>query len=294
MVVGKGRMINSMMTQANSNIESTQQNSEAALIDSASLQLQNILVRYLQSRPHLSLNGLSKRCAVSEPTLRRIRKGQLKTLPSVSNIMEILRYISQKSEASEIIKFFGGPLEEYLDEKLPQIDTYKKIEVSQHLTQVLKDPVKYLIYKLSVNTEGVGLEKVVEMFGSYGEKQLLSLVQEDLVEKRGPHYFGKIEYFALSHEVFIDHFKCTADFIKPHKLANSKKSLSPHFANSSTGLNKKGYAEVLKIQRAALKKVRKVMADSKFLGSIPTFYIGAIDTIDLRSADEFPDDSSEQ
>lgn len=264
---------------------------ESDPIEAASNQLQAILIAYLDSRPHISLNGLSKRCAVSEPTLRRIRKGQLKTLPSVYNIMEILRYVSQKEEAKDILKHFGGPLEKYLDSKFPQINSIEKIEVSEHLTRALKDPVKYLIYKLSVNSEGVSLEKVIELFGSYGEKQLQAMMQERLVEKRGENYFGTVEYFALSGDVFIEHFKSTADFIKVNKVANSKKNHSPHFANSSTGLNKKGYSEILRIQRAALKKIRKVMSEKKFLGKIPTFYLSAIDTIDLKSADEFPEDN---
>ncbi len=261
--------------------------SPKAELHEAFVQLRTVLISYLESRPHLSLNGLAKRCAVSEPTLRRIKKGQLKTLPEVSTIIDLLMYISQEKNARKIPELFPGPLADYLKSKTPQIEAMVEIEVSESLTQSLRDPVKYLIYKLSVNIEGVSLEKVVEMFGSYGEKQIYELLQENLLEERKGHYFGKIQNFSLSNDVFVKHFKATADFIKPETLANAPRNQSPLFVNYSSGLNKKAYSEILKIQRLALKKILKVFVDKESEGPIPAFYLAALDTLDHDSASDF-------
>ncbi len=274
-------------TQNISNSKSSRRSRSKDEIQEASAQLQSILTDYLDSRPHLSLNGLAKRCTVSEPTLRRIKKGQLKTLPEVSTIIDLLMYISQERNARKIPQLFPGPLAEYLKSKTPQIDAMVEIEVSESLTQSLKDPVKYLIYKLSVNTDGVSMDKVVEMFGSYGEKQIQELLQENLLELKDGCYYGKVQNFCLSHSVFVKHFKATADYIKPEKSASAPRNLSPIFKNYSTGLNKKAYAEILKIQKQALKKILKVMVDKNSEGPIPAFYLAALDTLDHKSADEF-------
>jgi len=113
------------------------------------VQLRDVLVKYLESRPHLTLNGLSKRCAVSEPTLRRIRKGQVKTIPSVSTIFELLSYLSGETQAKKIMACYPGPLQEYLSFKAQAIEDFQKIEFSDFLSVALKDPVKYVIYKLA-------------------------------------------------------------------------------------------------------------------------------------------------
>ena len=249
--------------------------------------LRLILVDYLESRPHLSLNGLAKRCQISEPTLRRIRKGQLKNLPSISTVYELLSYIGQEKKPNLLVEKFNGPIGRFLQEKLPQIETFSDIQVSQSLTQSLKDPVKYLVFKLAANDQGVTLDRIIDLFGNYGENQLNALVQENLIEQKQDRYVSKIETFCLSNDVFVEHFKATADFIKVEKVEGYNRSYAPHFANCSTGINKKGYSEILRIQRAALKKIRQVMADPEKSGDIPMFYLCAVDTLDRQCADEF-------
>ncbi len=254
--------------------------------------LKIVLVSYLESRPHLTLNGLSKRCAVSEPTLRRIRKGQVKTIPSMTTIFELLSYLSGETQAKKIMACYPGPLQEYLKLKAPAIEDFQKIEYSEFLSVALKDPVKYVIYKLAAGSQGLSFDKVVELFGTYGERQLLALIAEQLIYEKQNLYYAKIESFALSHDVFVEHFKTMADFIKPHKHANANKFYSPIFSNYSGSINKQAYSEILKVQRKTTKKIAKILNSPKSMGSIPTFIINAVDTIDSRCADEFPDDNS--
>ena len=249
--------------------------------------LQALLSEFLEKHPNMTINGLSKRCSVSEPTLRRIKNGQVKTLPSVTTIVDILSYISKEKTIVRLVEKYPGPIADFLKEKIPQTNNSKTPEYSELLNRTLKDPVKYIIYKLAANDTGVDLEKIVEFFGRYGENHLDELLQQNLVEQRGDRYFAKIENFVLSHDLFVSHFKTVADFIKPHKLITASKSHSPLFANYSGSLNKKAYSTILNIQRAAFKKIISVLVDEKSSGEIPTFIIGAVDTLDSKSADEF-------
>lgn len=273
----------------------TNDSSEAEVVtvgvyDVVFLQLRNLLSAYMSKHPHLSLNGLSKRSGVSEPTLRRIKKGQLKTLPNVSTTFELLTYLTGEKECQKIVAHLPPELGEYLSEKAPQIDNKRRFEFSESLTQSLKDPVKYVIYKLAAGDAGVTLDKVVDLFGSYGETQLLSLVSENLLVNTQGVYRGKVEFFSLSHDVFVEHFKTMADFIKPHKHANARKEFAPVFSNYSASVSKKTYSEIIKIQRQATKKIHKLLTDTQNSGSVPVFILGAVDTIDSLCADEYPDD----
>ncbi len=252
------------------------------------LHLQQILTDYLKKHPHITTAGMSKRCAISEPTLRRIRSGQVKTLPSVTTIVELLVYISKEDSAQKLLATYPGPLAEYLKDKLVQFEFRNEIKYSEPLSRALKDPIKYLIYKLAAMPKGVAPQRITELFGNYGETQVKNLLEEDLLFIEKGRLHGKIKNYALSNDDFIEHFKSTANFIKPHKHAMAAKQYSPIFSNYSNGLSKKAYSEILKIQRAANKKIIAILNDKNAEGAIPTFILNAVDTLDKYCADEYP------
>ncbi len=258
------------------------------------LQLQSILIDHLKKHPNLTTAGISKRCAISEPTLRRIRSGQVKTLPSVTTIVELLVYISKEDSALKLLHRYPGPLAEYLKDKLVQFECWKEIRYSKDLSQALKDPIKYLIYKLAAMPEGVASKRVLELFGSYGENSVRTLADDGLLAFTDGRFHALEKSYSLSHDDFVEHFKTTANFIKPHKHAMSARQYSPIFSNYSNGLSKKAYSEVLKIQRAANKKILAILNDKSCEGFIPTFVLNAVDTIDQLCADEYPAESDRQ
>jgi DNA-binding Lrp family transcriptional regulator len=249
--------------------------------------LQMVVEKYLKENPTESINSLSKKCAISEPTLRRVYKGQVKTLPTVTTIVDILSYLASENQVDKLLQIYPGPLAQFIRDKMGQVEEVENVEFSEHLTQALNDPVKYLIYKLAANNQGVTDDKVIELFGRYGESQLQELLSQNLIYQIDGAYFARIENFALSHDVFVKHFKAVADFIKPHKHAQASKAYSPIFYNYSASLTKEAYSAILRIQRMALKKILKVIADDSSQGHIPTFVIGAVDTIDDKCADEY-------
>lgn len=267
----------------------TEKNEDLGNFRDVFLQLQTVLIEHLKKHPHLTTAGISKRCAISEPTLRRIRSGQVKTLPSVTTIVELLVYISKETSALKLLERYPGPLADYLKDKLVQFEAWKEIKYSKDLSQALKDPIRYLIYKLAAMPEGVASQRVIELFGNYGENLLKTMSEEKLLAFKEGRFHALEKSYSLSHDDFVEHFKSTANFIKPHKHAMSAKQYSPIFSNYSNGLSKKAYSEVLKIQRAANKKILEILNDKSCEGSVPTFVLNAVDTIDMFCADEYPD-----
>ena len=74
--------------------------------------LQTVIRSYLDQHTRISLNGLSKRCSVSEPTLRRIMNGQVKTAPTLTTVVDILSTIGKESRLSKLIDMYPGPIAE--------------------------------------------------------------------------------------------------------------------------------------------------------------------------------------
>ncbi len=245
-------------------------------------QLSDIINDYLEANPRVSLNGLSKRCQVSEPTIRRIAKKQVKTVPTVSTILDLLTTIDRNKNVKEVINNHSGPVADLVREALPHIDEQEP-EYSQALNDQLKDPVKYLIYKLSLNHMGVSRERVKKMFGDHGVRELDALVQLEVISKKGNRYFSSCRNHTGSFENFVEHFRACASFIKPEKVVE-RLPLNPLFVNASESVSVETYREIAKVQRAAFKKISQLIKSDAEKGPIPLLYLCALDTLDTESA----------
>ena len=250
--------------------------------------LQVILKEYLKQRPQMSLNGLSKKCSVSEPTLRRIMKGQIKTLPNITIVLDILTYINNEKNILKITKTYPGPIADYLKEMLTHsMDCRSDYDIS--LNNELKNPTKYLIYKLASNTSGVTHQKILDLFGSHGLMFANDLIEKDFIECRENIYFSKSHSFTVGHEDFNDKFKAVSEFIKTQKI-ESHSTLNPLFVNYSNSVSAEAYKEVISLQRKTLKKIRTILSDDKSVGEIPLFLLLAVDTLDHLTADQIEND----
>ena len=228
----------------------------------------------------------SKKCGISEPTLRRILSQKIKTDPQISTVLDILTYISRESSVRRIVEMYDGPLAKYISDNMLVLSEVDQ-DYSKKLNEELKNPIKYLVYKLSVNASGVSKEKVRNMFGEHGVGLLNELVEGNYAiknEKDG-RYYSCARGLQGSFENFVLHFKATADFIKPHKL-NSRRPLNPFFINTSDSINKDTYEKILKMQRKHQRKISQLISDESSKGEIPFFYLAAIDTLDYESAFE--------
>ncbi len=239
---------------------------------------------YMKKRPHLSVNAISRKCNVSEPTLRRILSRKIKTLPQVTTVLDILTFLCQEKSVQKIIELYPGPIATYLKEAMPYLVEFDE-DYSIELNYELKNPVKYLIFKLAANSAGVRQSKVVEMFGQHGLQMLEEMLQNELVVKSNGVYRTKARTFKLSNDDFVRNFKLVADYIKPH-AATLKDRLNPLFVNRSSSVNADTFEKVVKIQRKALIKINRLLEAAESEGSIPLFLLLGVDTLDSASAAE--------
>jgi hypothetical protein len=248
------------------------------------LALQQILQNYLKERPARSVNGLSKKCVVSESTLRRILSGQIKTMPTATTVLDILTTISKEKNIQNILKLYPGTIANYLETNLPQSENVLT-EYCQELNQVLKDSSTYIIYKLASNSMGLRREKIIELFGLHGIACADVLVENKYLSLTDNIYRSQIENFTLHHDTFVQKFKAVADFIKIQKNIE-REHLNPLLVNYSESVSAEAYKEIVSLQKRTLKKIRDIMSAKDSQGQIPLFLLLAIDTLDTKSANE--------
>lgn len=251
-------------------------------------ELQNILSNYLNQKSNMSLNGLSKKCSISEPTLRRIYKGQIKTLPTVTTILDILTTVTGESNTDKISKKYPGPISDFLDSVAPQSEG-SVTEYNVELNNELKSSHKYLIYKLASNAIGVTQKKVTDLFGVHGISALDELLSKGFVNKTGDSFFSKFKNFTGSHQDFISNFKAVADFIKI-KSSIVKVKMNPVLANYSESVSEDAYKEIVAIQKKSLQRIREIMSKEESKGAIPLFVLVAVDTLDQKTAYEIDEE----
>ena len=268
------------------------QNDEAFGPQTVVEHVRQVVASYLEKRPHLSVNGISKRCNVSEPTLRRIMSGKVKTTPQTTTILDILTYVAGSTSVREIAHKYPGPISEHLNDVVGQLDSFDR-EYSNKINDELKDPVKYLIYKLAINSSGVSEKKIVELYGNHGMNLLNELIDKDLIVRdENGHCRTRAGAYKSSDEDFIRNFKVVADFIKPHKYRN-RMPMNPLWVNLSESINVETYQKLMRLQRNTVRKMRKMIREDEARGNIPFFFIGAMDTLDVKAAYEFEDSESE-
>lgn len=251
--------------------------------------IREVVGQYLKERPQLSVNGLSKKCNVSEPTLRRIMTNKVKTIPQITTLLDVLTYVSQTTSVRKLVSLHPGPIAEYLIESMPYLEEFDQ-EYSGAINEELKDPVKYLIYKLALNTSGVSENKIIELYGNHGLQLLNDMIDKGFIERdKNLNCRAQSKTFSSSHSDFVRNFKVVADFIKTEKLRN-RKPYNPYFVNVSESLSPEAYDKIRRIQSKMDKKIRQIISDPESKGSIPMFFIGAMDTLDLKSAYEIVED----
>lgn len=243
--------------------------------------LQKTLQDFLEEKSSRSLNGLSKKCTVSEPTLRRILKGQIKTLPTSTTILDILTTLTGEKNTKTLSQQFPGPIADYLQSILPQADDCGT-EYDADLNNELKDSVKYIIYKLASNSTGVSATKILELFGKHGKTQADLLTQKNYLREENGIYTANVKHFTINQDNFINNFKLIADFIKTQNPV-AKTNLHSLLANYSESISPEAYKEIVALQKKTLQKVRNIMSDPQSRGNIPVFLLLAFDTLDPKT-----------
>ena len=124
-------------------------------------QLQSAVQGLLNKNSRLTINGLSKNCTISEPTLRRIMNGSVKTTPSASTILGVLQAVEKTNDIKTIVDKYPGPIAEKLKYFYGSlIESQSDCTPVPELDEFLYDEASYLIYKLASNETGVAEETI--------------------------------------------------------------------------------------------------------------------------------------
>lgn len=260
-------------------------------LTSVSRELQLLLLSHLDKHPQLSLNAISKRCSVSEPTLRRIAKGKIKTDPSVDTVVDLLAYLYKQSDLQKIRDLAPPALKDFLESARPQTHSAPvNMQTVPELSEALQNPMNYLIYSLAANDGGVDGEQIHELFGRMGMGLAEEMVNSQLLHKNGDHFHAVYENFVPPLNQTRTHMKSLLDFLKPDKIGTSKSgaSLTPMAHYMTNGVSKKAYQEIRKIQARAAVQCAKILFAPQNKGSIPAFLLVALDTLSNRTAKDTP------
>jgi hypothetical protein len=251
------------------------------------IELQTVLNCFLENHKNLSLNGLSKRCGVSEPTLRRLAKAQIKTTPSISVVLCLLSYIAKEERIDKLADLYPGAIGRFLKQNLPMTSlTQVSLEFSKKLNSALRDPTCFLIYSLAANGDGVDTTTLQQLFGLHGVNLAENLCVEQLLECKNNRFYAVIENYTLDHSHFVQQFKALADFIKPNRYSVAEPCLSPFYHTLTNGVSAEAFKKIQKIQSQALKKSAEVMFAPENKGTIPAFLLLALDTVATHTAAE--------
>ncbi len=196
--------------------------------------------------------------------------------------MDLLTTISRKTNVKEMLALYPGPVSDFIRESFPHLEEHDP-EYSRELNSHLRDPLKYLIYKLSLNKMGVSRDRVKKLFGDHGLRELDTLLDLEVVARKHNRYFFAGKSFTINFDGFVEQFRAVASFIKPYKVVE-RKPLNPLFVNASESVSAETYEKIAKIQRETFQKIREVVQEDKDGGPIPMFYICALDTLDVESA----------
>jgi AraC-like DNA-binding protein len=242
-------------------------------------QLKDMINKYLEKFPNLTVSALAKRCNVSATTFRRILQSEKPFAPAPHIVLNIVSYIHREQNLAVLIKKMEGPIEELLTQCFGKFSTV--YEETPHvydidLNEILSDKTNYLIYKLAANDAGTHATIIQQIFGDIGTKKLEKLLEIGAVYQDNDHKIhAKEKNFSLNLELAAEHLQELVKFYKPEELALGKNI----YYTVSESLNQEGIDEVKKIQKEAVKKIYSIMQDKKYHGIYPYFSINLADTL---------------
>ncbi len=238
-------------------------------------ELSTLIHDYLASHSNLSTNAIARYSGVAETTLRRIKNGDLKRLPSNDNILKILFYLYKSRDLGEISEKVPEALGEHLKKEYQQVLTSQQ-EVSFLDESIIQNEVDYLILILASNTSGVHKDEITRQFGLLGHSQANTLIEKEIIKREGDYYKSCIQSFRVSDSLFVKNFKAMANYIK---VDREKREHSNLYYNLSESLNVDAYQKVRSIQIEASKQIIEILNDSRNHGDIPMFNLIAVDTV---------------
>lgn len=239
--------------------------------------IRNELQLHFKRHPRLSLNAFAKRNELSEATLRRLIKGNLKTSPKYHTVLKVLQAISKSSSPRDWIDRYPGVIAQFLEKNTSIISMMEEAEeVSpQGLIEITEDKNAYIAYILAANSSGVSTTRLNRVLGLPGILAMQRLESRGYVKQSSNgRFYSTLSGVSFSNKVFIKNFQRTAEFLHVEDRKVDEPNL---FYNLSNSVNLKAYREILKIQVEAGRKIQAILRDPETEGDIPAFALMAVD-----------------
>ena len=241
-----------------------------------SQELQKILRDYSSANPRLSLNHLSKKCGVPEPSLRRMAQGRAKTSPSIGNIVSVLSYVQKTNHFRDLIRRNEGALRRHLETHFSFWGTEDLSQSNRKLyekfAKLLKDKKNYHFLRLAQTRDGLARAESERIFGLEADRIAIVLKESGFIHELDGRYHAVNKKQQMPEQQFIENFKSTADYIK------TEMSEGQNFYTSLVeNINEEAYQKILALLREANGQIREILEDDKNRGEIPAIYLGALD-----------------
>ena len=171
-------------------------------------QLKEMIERYFERYPNLSINSLAQKSGVGATTLRRILSSSLKGDPSPHTLLSIVSVLYKEKKLSKLLPMVEGSLGDSLRSAFSQfVEEEKPHVMDENLNDVLAEKMNYLIYKLAANRSGVSVEYIAEQFGKLGKERAQELQKKDWLILENGFYHAKEKNFSFA-LLLIAHFFC--------------------------------------------------------------------------------------
>lgn len=239
--------------------------------------LQSMIATYLSRNSSLTINALSQRASIPVTTLRRLTNGEQKSEIAPHSVLNLSSYIHREKNLTSLLEKVDPVIGQFLHKHFGSFifspETKAVYEVS--LNEELVDRVKYFIYKLAANHDGVDWVSVIDSFGPNGKKKAEDLKKKGLLIESEGRLHAKDKNFSLDLHVAVRHLPELISFYRPETITRGRNS----FFSLSEALNEKAIEEIRSAQRECVKKIHSIMSDQNNLGDIPYFTINLAETL---------------
>jgi len=246
-------------------------------------QLKDMMNDYLEANPFASVNGLAKKSGIGATTLRRILNSSIKGDPAPNTALNLSCALTNEKNLSKILSKSEGALGSYLRDSFGIFaDTNIEQNYSPELNDILKDEVKYFIYKLAANNSGTSKMEIAELYGHLGLKKLDEMLASGIVLKQEDEVHAVEKNFSLDISLALKHLPKLLNFYKKENIQEGRNL----FYSLSESLNEEGISRVKQIEKEAVEKIAQVMNTSFFQGNSPYFSVIISDEISLKKSQE--------
>lgn len=240
------------------------------------LSLQNMITVYMGKNPQLTLNALAQRSNVPVTSLRRLMNNQQKNEIAPHSVLNLVGYILREKNLSLLLTKVDACVADFLQKHFGHFIFASEVRVyNTDLNTELKDQIKYLIYKMAANHNGVDLMTLVENFGALGKRKADEMIKNGMLVEEEERLHAREKNFSLDLGIAADHLPALVRFYKPESIQQGRNT----FFNMSESLNLEGIQMIKQLQRECVHKMNAIMNDPQYFGDIPYFTINLGETM---------------